>query len=243
MLCANKHFIWMNDIHDRHGKANMHTHSTGILQNALSNIIKTTLMALINSQLMHAVKCSAFWQIYRAARKTSQAFGRNVSRSESLYETEKGTKIVNALHFMHSDGCSAGIRNSRWDPIIRQTRTPPPGFHSSSVYHMALSSWAPLTDNERRQPVQLQAKHSAFYRPKHVSGKLTMSIQFFSAFNTHHNASATVPWPLHTTVLLKTLAWDDKNSRNITGSKWGKLNLQSLWHEKFILTCTFFSLK
>lgn len=145
------------------------------------------------------------------------------------------------LHFMHSDGCSAGIRNSRWDPIIRQTRTPPPGFHSSSVYHMDLSSWAPLTDNERRQPVQLQAKHSAFYRPKHVSGKLTMSIQFFPAFNTHHNASATVPWPLHTTVLLKTLAWDDKNSRNITGSKWGKLNLQRLWHEKFILTCTFFS--
>lgn len=31
----------------------------------------------------------------------------------------------------------------RWDPIIRRTRTPPPGFHSSSVYHMALSSWAP----------------------------------------------------------------------------------------------------
>lgn len=136
-----------------------------------------------------------------------------------------------------------GIRNSRWDPIIRQTRTPPPGFHSSSVYHMALSSWAPLTDNERRQPVQLQAKHSAFYRPKHVSGKLTMSIQFFSAFNTHHNASATVPWPLHTTVLLKALAWDDTNSRNIPGSKRGKLNLQRLWHEKFILTCTLFSLK
>lgn len=70
----------------------------------------------------------------------------------------------------------------RWDPIIRQTRTPPPGFHSPSVYHMALSSWAPLTDNERRQPVQLQAKHSTFYRPKHVSGKLTVSIQFCSLF-------------------------------------------------------------
>lgn len=99
----------------------------------------------------------------------------------------KGIKIVsrvNALHFMHSDGSSTRIRNSRWDPIIRQTRTPPPGFHSSSVYHMALSSWAPLTDNERRQPVQLQAKHSAFYRPKHVSGKLTVSIQFSSVFNT-----------------------------------------------------------
>lgn len=72
--------------------------------------------------------------------------------------------------------------SGRWDPIIRQTRTPPPGFHSSSVYHMALSSWAPLTDNERRQPVKLQAKHSTFYRPKHVSGKLTVSIQFCSAF-------------------------------------------------------------
>lgn len=124
---------------------------------------------------------------------------------------KNSTEIVNALHFMRSDGCSAGIHNSRWDPIIRQTRTPPPGFHSSSVYHMALSSWAPLTDNERRQPVQLQAKHSAFYRPKHVSGKLTVSIQFCSAFNTHHNASATVPWPLHTSVLLKGWAWDGKN--------------------------------
>lgn len=71
----------------------------------------------------------------------------------------------------------------KWDPIISWTRTPPPGFHSCSVYRMALSSWAPLTDNERRQPMQLQAKHSAFYRPKHVSGKLTMSIQFCSAFN------------------------------------------------------------
>lgn len=185
----------------------MHTHLTGISQNALGNIIKSTLMALINFQLMHAVNCWAFWQIYRAARKNKQG----VRKECKPFETEKGTKIVNALHFMHSDGCSAGIRNSRWDPIIRQTRTPPPGFHSSSVYHMALSSWAPLTDNERRQPVQLQAKHSAFYRPKHVSGKLTMSIQFFSAFNTHDNASATVRWPLHTTVLLKVLAWDDKN--------------------------------
>lgn len=79
----------------------------------------------------------------------------------------------------------------RWDPIIRQTRTPPPGFHSSSVYHMALSSWAPLTDNERRQPVQLQAKHSTFYRPKHVSGKLTVSIQFCSAFK----RPITIPFP------------------------------------------------
>lgn len=80
----------------------------------------------------------------------------------------------------------------RWDPIIRQTRTPPPGFHSSAVYHMALSSWAPLTDNERRQPVQLQAKHSAFYRPKHVSGKLTVSIQFCSAFK--RPITITFPW-------------------------------------------------
>lgn len=79
----------------------------------------------------------------------------------------------------------------RWDPIIRRTRTPPPGFHSSSVYHMALSSWAPLTDNERRQPVQLQAKHSTFYRPKHVSGKLTVSIQFCSAFK----RPITIPFP------------------------------------------------
>lgn len=79
----------------------------------------------------------------------------------------------------------------RWDPIIRQTRTPPPGFHSSTVYHMALSSWAPLTDNERRQPVQLQAKHSTFYRPKHVSGKLTVSIQFCSAFK----RPITIPFP------------------------------------------------
>lgn len=81
--------------------------------------------------------------------------------------------------------------SGRWDPIIRQTRTPPPGFHSSSVYHMALSSWAPLTDNERRQPVQLQAKHSTFYRPKHVSGKLTVSIQFCSAFK----RPITIPFP------------------------------------------------
>lgn len=80
----------------------------------------------------------------------------------------------------------------RWDPIIRQTRTPPPGFHSSTVYHMALSSWAPLTDNERRQPVQLQAKHSTFYRPKHVSGKLTVSIQFCSAFK--RPITITFPW-------------------------------------------------
>lgn len=79
----------------------------------------------------------------------------------------------------------------RWDPIIRQTRTPPPGFHSSTVYHMALSSWAPLTDNERRQPAQLQAKHSTFYRPKHVSGKLTVSIQFCSAFK----RPITIPFP------------------------------------------------
>lgn len=56
--------------------------------------------------------------------------------------------------------------------------TPPPGFRSSTVYHMALSSWAPLSDNERRQAVQLQAEHSAFYRPKHVSGKQPASAPF-----------------------------------------------------------------
>ncbi len=139
---------------------------------------------------------------------------------------------MNALHFLHSDGCSTGIHNSRWDPIIRQTRTPPPGFHSSSVYHMALSSWAPLTDNERRQPVQLQAKHSAFYRPKHVSGKLTVSIQFCSAFNTHHNASATVLWPPHTSALLKGLAWDDRNQK-----KYARFNTRQAQSTAFVAWC------
>lgn len=94
----------------------------------------------------------------------------------------------------------------RWDPIIRQTRTPPPGFHSSSVYHMALSSWAPLTDNERRQPVQLQAKHSTFYRPKHVSGKLTVSIQFCSAFKQAITMPFFLPWaPSSTAIVLQIL--------------------------------------
>lgn len=37
MLCANKHFFWMTDNHDRQDKTNMHTHTTGISQNALSN--------------------------------------------------------------------------------------------------------------------------------------------------------------------------------------------------------------
>ncbi|KAF5904676.1 ABC transporter G family member 49 [Clarias magur] len=77
----------------------------------------------------------------------------------------------------------AASRHGR-DPIIRRMRTPPPGFHSSSVHHARLSSWAPLTDNRRRQPVQLQAKLSTFYRPKHVSGKMTESIQCGCAFNT-----------------------------------------------------------
>lgn len=98
----------------------------------------------------------------------------------------------------------------RWDPIIRQTRTPPPGFHSSTVYHMALSSWAPLTDNERRQPVQLQAKHSAFYRPKHVSGKLTVSIQFCSAFK--RPITITFPWAPPPPPQLQCLrSWQNKN--------------------------------
>lgn len=222
MLFANKPFFWMTDAHDRCGKANnTQTHSNAISPNALGNIIKTPLMALINFQLMHAESSDRFIKHELCIRRKCKPF-------KLLYETGKATKIVNALHFMHSDGCSAGIRNSRWDPIISQTRTPPPGFHSSSVYHMALSSWAPLSDNERRQPVQLQAKHSAFYRPKHVSRKLTMSIQFCSAFNSHHNASATVPWPLHTTVLFKISTWDDKNSRNIPSSIRVKLNRQHL---------------
>lgn len=89
----------------------------------------------------------------------------------------------------------------RWDPIIRQMRTPPPGFHSSTVYHMALSSWAPLTHNERRQPVQLQAKHSTFYRPKHVSGKLTVSIQFCSQTAYHNNSPPPPPLPTHKSTL------------------------------------------
>lgn len=62
--------------------------------------------------------------------------------------------------------------------------TPPPGFRSSTVYHMALSSWAPLSDNERRQAAQLQAEHSAFYRPKHVSGKLPACVCALCRSNT-----------------------------------------------------------
>lgn len=71
--------------------------------------------------------------------------------------------------------------------IIRQMRTPPPGFHSSSVYHMALSSWAPLTDNERRQPVRLQAEHSAFYRLKHVSGVADCVYSIWVSIQYQHN--------------------------------------------------------
>lgn len=114
----------------------------------------------------------------------------------------------------------------RWDPIIRQTRTPPPGFHSSAVYHMALSSWAPLTDNERRQPVQLQAKHSAFYRPKHVSGKLTVSIQFCSAFK--RPITITFPWapPPHPLLQLQCLRSQQNKNWLLGASFW----IHRDWH-------------
>lgn len=111
----------------------------------------------------------------------------------------------------------------RWDPIIRQTRTPPPGFHSSSVYHMALSSWAPLTDNERRQPVQLQAKHSTFYRPKHVSGKLTVSIQFCSAFKT---SPSQYLFPVHPLLQLQCLPSPQNKPCLLCASLW----IQRKWN-------------
>lgn len=128
----------------------------------------------------------------------SSVTGRNLSSVDIFSRLWGLSQAVTAAKGECSAECKAGLaggagsRPGRWDPIIRQTRTPPPGFHSSTVYHMALSSWAPLTHNERRQPVQLQEKHSAFYRPKHVSGKLTVSIQFCSAFK--QPITITYPW-------------------------------------------------
>lgn len=138
------------------------------------------------------------------------------------------------MQWILSEGSAKQSRigwRGRWDPIIRQTRTPPPGFHSSTVYHMALSSWAPLTDNERRQPVQLQAKHSTFYRPKHVSGKLTVSIQFCSAFK--WPITITFPWatsPPHTHTHTSTATVPSIPRQNKSWLLVASLWIQREWH-------------
>lgn len=73
------------------------------------------------------------------------------------------------VYLVKSDYTILWLAPEQAETPLSDTKNPAPGFTAASIYHTALSCWAPLTDNERRQRVQLQAKHSAFYRPKHVA--------------------------------------------------------------------------
>ncbi len=76
MLCANKHFFWMTDIHDRQGKTNIDMHMTGISQNPLSNNQN-------NSDGYNQFSANARCKLLSVQTdKTHAAFGGNVTWKE-----------------------------------------------------------------------------------------------------------------------------------------------------------------